>query len=141
MTLPCVKSWMVSTVTEVCGGPETLGSNVREEGELNSIPTKAEVPSNADALPTKKPVGQEMGDWITKKNNYSIVEIIKEVSVPRACSFDEEMKHFLQIFTEILLGKEILKCDRGSNIDIKGKWKWVEFAQQVPYGSLKYSYR
>jgi hypothetical protein len=45
---------------EVCGGPETLGSNVREEGELNNSPNKAKVPSNADALPTKKPVGQEL---------------------------------------------------------------------------------
>jgi hypothetical protein len=51
----------VSTVTEVCGGPETMGSNVRE-GDLNRIPTKAEVPRNADALPTKKPVGQELKD-------------------------------------------------------------------------------
>jgi hypothetical protein len=60
MILPCVKGCLVSTVTEVCGGPETEGSNVREEGEFNSIPTKAEVPRNADALPTKKPVGQEL---------------------------------------------------------------------------------
>jgi hypothetical protein len=51
---------LVSTVTEVCGGPETLGSNVREEGELNNLPRKAKVSRNADEMPTKKPVGQEL---------------------------------------------------------------------------------
>ena len=76
MILPCVKCWLVSTVTEVCGGPETLDSNVREEGELISKSTKTEVPRNADALPTKKPVGQELKHWIPKNNNYKIVEII-----------------------------------------------------------------
>jgi len=51
---------VVSTVTEVCGGPETEGSNVREEEELNSINTKAEVPRNADVLSTKKSAGHEL---------------------------------------------------------------------------------
>jgi hypothetical protein len=30
-------------------------------------------------LPTKKPVGQELKHWISKNNNYRIVEIINEV--------------------------------------------------------------
>jgi len=71
---------------------------VREEGELNSIPTKAEVPRNADALPTMKSVGQELKHCISKNNNYSIVEIINEVSISCAYSLDEEMKYFVQIF-------------------------------------------
>jgi hypothetical protein len=68
------------------------------EGQLNSNPKKAQVPRNANSMPTKKPVGHELRHCVPKKNNSSIVEIINEVSVPFASSMDEEIEYFVQIF-------------------------------------------